>query len=159
MRTSLRRSMVAAMLTEILSSYDWYDHPEGPKFVETHRDEHRTSGHWLFLPGIFSTFHRWAGGDELWLIHEGKLHLHIIDPSGAYELVRLGVDVGSGERPVASVSEDCWQAAEVPEGVAFAFGTNVCAPPFLFEQLVAADSEALRKEFPRHAQLIERLTR
>jgi predicted cupin superfamily sugar epimerase len=147
------------MLSKILASYEWYDHPEGPKFVETHRDRHRTSGHWLFMPRRFSTFHKWLGGDELWLIHFGRLHLHMIEPSGAHTLLRLGTDIGSGERPVAVVPSSCWQAAEFPEGVEFAFGTNVCAPPFLFEQLVMARRDALEREHPAHGALIRRLTR
>ncbi len=147
------------MLKEILASYEWYDHPEGPKFVETHRDAFRTSGHWLFLPGVFSTFHRWKGGEELWLIHHGKLHLHVIEPSGAYALVRLGTDVRAGERPVAAVAADCWQAAELPDGVDLAFGTNVCAPAFVFADLVTAKVDALQAEFPQHRALIRRLTR
>ena len=147
------------MLNEILASYDWYDHPEGPKFVETHRDAYRTSGHWLFLPPAFSAFHRWTGGDELWLIHAGKLHLHVIEPSGAHTLLRLGVDVAAGERPVAMVPASCWQAAELPDGVELAFGTNVCAPPFTFEQLVMGNAKSLLAEFPQHRALIQRLAK
>jgi predicted cupin superfamily sugar epimerase len=147
------------MLNEILASYEWYDHPEGMKFVETHRDAHRTSGHWLILPGAFSAFHKWVGGDELWLIHVGSLALHVIEPSGAYTLLRLGTHVGAGERPVAAVPASCWQAAELPEGVEFAFGTVVCAPAFSFEQLVTADADRLRDGFPEHSVLIRRLTR
>jgi hypothetical protein len=44
------RTGVTIMIDDILAAYDWFDHPDGPKFVETHRDEHRTSGHWLFPP-------------------------------------------------------------------------------------------------------------
>jgi hypothetical protein len=91
------------MLSEILTAYPWYDHPEGLKFVETHRDAHRTSGHWLLLLGKFSTFHKWVGGDEL------------VDPCGAtapsrsravwraLPVVTLGTDV-SKERPAAVAS-------------------------------------------------------
>ena len=147
------------MLNEILASYEWYDHPEGMKFVETQRDAHRTSGHWLILPGAFSAFHKWAGGDELWLIHVGSLALHVIEPSGAYSSLRLGTDVGAGERPVAAVPASCWQAAELPAGVEFAFGTVVCAPPFSFEELITADVQRLQDEFPQHGALIRRLTR
>ncbi len=146
------------MLKDLLAAYPWYDHPEGVKFVETHRDAHRTSGHWLVLEGAFSTFHRWTAGEELWLIHAGRLALHVIEPSGAHTRVTLGTDVAAGEQPVAAVPASCWQAAELPEGVEFAFGTVVCAPPFSFEQLVTAN-ERLLAEFPQHRELIRRLTR
>ncbi len=146
------------MLNKILAAYDWYDHPEGPKFVETHRDAHRTSGHWLFLPGVFSTFHRVHNSEELWLIHEGKLLLHILDPDAGHRVLPLGMDLSGGERPVWSVTQGCWQAAEIPRGEPYAFGTNVCAPAFSFEALETARRMKLIQEFPGHKELIRRLT-
>jgi predicted cupin superfamily sugar epimerase len=149
----------AAMLNEILASYEWYDHPEGLKFVETHRDAHRTSGHWLLLPGACSAFHRWAGGDELWYIHLGRVVLHVIEPSGAHHVLGLGTDLRASERPAAVVPADCWQAAELPDAVEFAFGTVVCAPPFSFDQLVTGKADQLQSQYPQHGSLIRRLTR
>lgn len=147
------------MLEEILSAYEWYDHPEGPKFVETHRDRYRTSGHWLFLPGVFSTFHKVHNSEELWLIHAGRLLLHVLDPDGRYRLLSLGTDFKTGERPVWSVPKGCWQAAEIPEGVPYAFGTNVCAPAFSFDKLETARRDVLTRKFPEHKDLILHLTR
>jgi predicted cupin superfamily sugar epimerase len=147
------------MLDDILRSYGWYDHPEGPKFVQTHRDEHRTSGHWLFLPGVFSAFHRVLNSEELWLIHVGRVLVHIVDPDGGHTVLRVGADLAAGERPVVAVPQGYWQAAEIPEGVPFAFGTNVCAPGFSWDVLEIADRGALLREFPDHEELILRLTR
>jgi predicted cupin superfamily sugar epimerase len=146
------------VLDDILSSYDWYEHPEGPKFVQTHCDAHRTSGHWLFLPGVFSAFHRVLNSEELWLIHVGSVRVHVLGPDGDHTVLRLGTDFASGERPVVAVPTGHWQAAEMPEGVPFAFGTNVCAPGFSWDMLDIADREALLREFPRHRELIMRLT-
>ncbi len=147
------------MLSEILAAYEWYDHPEGLKFVETHRDAHRTSGHWLLLPGAFSTFHKWTGGDELWFIHAGRVALHVIEPAGAHWTVVLGTNVAAGERPAAVVSADAWQAAELVDGEDFGLGTVVCSPPFAFEKLVSAEAHQLSGEYPQHETLIRRLTR
>lgn len=148
-----------ANLSDILAAYKWYDHPDGPKFVETHRDSHRTAGHWLFLPGRFSSFHKVMNNEELWLIHVGKLLVHVIEPSGEYTLIRLGLDLRTGEQPVATVGLGQWQAAELQEGTSFAFGTNVCAPPFSFDQFSIATRDTLLHEHPTHAALIMRLTR
>jgi hypothetical protein len=146
-------------LADLLVAYEWLDHPDGPKFAETHRDVHRTSGHWLFLPGSFSSFHKVTNNEELWLIQAGSLLLHVIEPSGEYRLIRLGFDLRAGEHPVATVATGHWQAAELPTGLPFAFGTNVCAPPFSFEQFAIADRDALLREHPARAGLIRRLTR
>jgi predicted cupin superfamily sugar epimerase len=92
-----------AVLDDILAAYAWFDHPDGPKFVETHRDEFRTSGHWLFLPGAFSSFHKVNNNAELWLIHVGRLLVHVLDPGGSHQILRLGTDFAAGEQPVVSV--------------------------------------------------------
>jgi predicted cupin superfamily sugar epimerase len=135
------------------------DHPDGPKFVETHRDEYRTSGHWLFLPGSFSSFHKVANNEELWLIHAGRLHVHIIEPAGRHAVLHLGLDLAAGELPVGVVPAGYWQAAELPDGVPFAFGTNVCAPPLFFEEFAIASRNDPLRQHPAHRDLIQRLTR
>ena len=147
------------MLDDILTAYDWFDLPGGPKFVETHRDDHRTSGHWLFLPGVFDAFHKVRNNEELWLIHLGRVLVHVLDPAGAHHVLRLGTDLAAGERPVVTVPANYWQAAELPEGNPFAFGTNVCAPVFSYEEYALARREDLLRDFPDHADLINRLTR
>ena len=129
------------------------------KFVETHRDAHRSSGHWLFLPGAFSSFHKVCNNEELWLIHLGRVLVHVLDPDGAHHVLRLGANLAAGERPVVTVPVDYWQAAEIPEGTPFAFGTNVCAPAFSYEEFTIARREDLLRDFPDHADLIIRLTR
>jgi predicted cupin superfamily sugar epimerase len=148
------------VIDDILAGYDWFDHHDGPYlFVETHRDAHRSSGHWLFLPGAFSSFHKVRNNEELWLIHVGRVLVHVLDPDGAHHVLRLGTDLAAGERPVVTVPVNYWQAAEIPEGTPFAFGTNVCAPPFSYEEFAIARREDLLRDFPNHADLIMRLTR
>ena len=138
--------------------HDWYEHPEGPLFVETHRDAHRTSGHWLFRPGTISAFHRVLNNEELWLAHAGSLLVHELDPDGVHRVQRLGVDALAGEVPVLAIRRGTLQAAELPPGESFAFGTNVCAPAFEFAQFELTPRGELLERFPAHRTLIERLT-
>src|SRR5262245_40971406 len=98
-------------LTELLGGYEWFDHTEGPKFVETHRYQYRTSGHWLFHPVSFSAFHRLADNHELWLIHAGSLLVHVLDSVGRHSVLRLGTNLSGGESPIVEVPSGCWQAA------------------------------------------------
>jgi len=147
------------MIDDILAAYDWFDHPDGPKYVEAHSDAHRNSGHWLFLPGVFSSFHKVGNNEEFWLIHLGRVLVHVLDPDGTHHVLRLGTDLAAGERPVVTVPVNYWQAAEIPEGTPFAFGTNVCAPAFSYEEFAIARREDLLRDFPDHAALIMRLTR
>ena len=150
---------VTIVIDDILAAYYWFDHPDGPKFVETHRDAFRASGHWLFRPGVFSSFHKVHNNEELWLIHLGRLLVHVLDPDGAHHVLRLGTDLAAGERPVVTVPANHWQAAEIPEGTPFAFGTNVCAPSFSYEEFSIARRKDLLRDFSEHADLIMRLTR
>ncbi len=146
-------------LQDILGSYKWFDHIDGPKFVETHRDQYRTSGHWLFLPGAISFFHKVLDNEELWLVHSDKLLIHILDANGRHNVLRLGLDLREGDRPVVAVPAGCWQASEIPEGIPFAFGTNVCAPAFSYEHFILGDRDELIQRYPNHRNLITRLTR
>lgn len=149
----------AALLKSLLTTYRWFDHPEGMKFVEVEGNAQRSVGHWLFQPGSVSMFHRVRNGDEIWAIHAGSLRLHLIDPAaGEHREVRLGMSVQAGERPVAMVPAGHWQAAELPEGVPLAFGSNVCAPGFSYDALELARRDELSAAFAPHAELITRLT-
>ena len=147
------------IIDDILAAYDWFDHPEGLMYVESYGDEFRNSGHFLFLPGIISAFHRVRNNEELWLIHLGRVLVHVLDPDGTHHVLRLGSDLAAGEQPVVTVPVNYWQAAELPEGTPFAFGTNVCAPAFSFDEFDIAHREDLLRDFPDHADLINRLTR
>jgi len=148
-----------SIVDDILAAYDWFDHPDGPKFVETHRDEFRTSGHFLFLPGAFSSFHHVRNSEELWLIHAGRLLVHVLEPDGSHRILQLGTDFAAGERPVVTVPAGAWQAAEIPAGTPFAFGSNVCTPPFSFDNFNIARQDDLLRDFPGRADLIMRFTR
>ncbi|MGB3693113.1 MAG: cupin domain-containing protein [Spirulinaceae cyanobacterium] len=147
------------MIKAILEAYDWYDHPEGPKFVETHRNQFRTSGHWLFLPGAISSFHKVLNSEEIWAIHQGKLILHTLESNGEHRIFQLGTNLKAGELPVITIPKGCLQAAEIPDGVPFAFGSNICAPAFTWEQLDLVNREELLHTFPQHSELITRLTK
>lgn len=143
----------------LFKAYPWFDHPEGMKFSEVTRNAERSVGHWLFLPGALSVFHRLQAIDEIWAIHSGRLLLHMIDPSTSeHRTVRLGVNVQSGERPVAMVPAGHWQAAELPDAESFAFGSNICAPGFSYAALELARGGELARTYPQHAAVCARLT-
>lgn len=146
-------------LAQLLAAYPWFEHTEGIKFAELERTAQRSIGHWLFLPGTFSAFHRVTSCDEVWAIHAGHVLLHVLTPAGGLSELQLGPNAGDGERAVATVPAGAWQAAEIPPGEPFAFGTNICAPPFAYEALEMATRADLSRAYPRHTDLIRRLTR
>jgi predicted cupin superfamily sugar epimerase len=146
-------------LEAVLRQYPWFNHPEGMKFVELGRDTHRSLGHWLFQPGEISAFHRLTHCEEIWAIHRGRLLLHVIDDGGALRTFTLGPEIAAGERPIATVPRGAWQAAELPPNEPFAFGTNVCAPAFVYEHLQFARRDELLAAAPDARDIVQRLTR
>jgi predicted cupin superfamily sugar epimerase len=157
--SSQNMDLLVPTLDELLKRYDWFDHPDGPRFVETHRDRYRTSGHWLFVPGVFSAFHRVKNCDELWIAQIGCVVVHILNANGSHVSHRIGMNLSRNEVPVVSIPKGAWQAAELAEGESFAFGTNVCAPGFDFNDFSIASCNMLLAEFPSYRELITRLTR
>jgi predicted cupin superfamily sugar epimerase len=146
-------------LATLLTSYAWFDHVDGPKFAELQRDQFRSIGHWLFLPGAFSSFHKVKNNEEIWIAQSGCVIVHILEPGGTHRTVKVGLNLEGGEQPIVTVPAGYWQAAEIPEGNPYAFGTNICAPAFLYSEFEIAKREDLLKEFPQHGDVIRHLTR
>lgn len=145
------------MLADLLRRYAWTDHPEGMRFCEIECDARRSLGHWLFEPGRISAFHRVTTSDELWLIHRGRLVLHVLGPAGESRRVALGADGAPGEVAAATVPAGHWQAAELPPGEPLAFGSNVCVPGFSWDALQIGRRADLLALYPAHGDIVLRL--
>jgi uncharacterized protein len=93
-------------------------HPEGGHYRETWRDAppdgRRGAGTailYLLAAGERSHWHR-VDAAEGWHWHAGAaLELDLSADGSAVERLRLGPDLGAGERPFALVPAGCWQAA------------------------------------------------
>jgi uncharacterized protein len=146
-------------------------HPEGGFYRETFRARLELGGlphgaprrastaiYFLLPAGSFSAFHR-VRSDEVWHHYGGDpLALHVIGESGERATFRVGGDLASGEEPQAVVPAGAWQAAE-PLGRRFSLCGCTVAPGFDFADFELADRAELAARFPRHRELIERLTR
>src|SRR5215510_10787950 len=90
---------------EIIRLLDLRPHPEGGHFRETFRDgagasgrAHSTAIYFLLRAGEVSRWHR-VDAAEVWHWYAGApLLLTIADAAGRHEM-RLGVELGTGERP------------------------------------------------------------
>jgi predicted cupin superfamily sugar epimerase len=117
-------------------------HPEGGWYAETWREpaaegERVASSaiYFLLRAGEISRWHR-VDATEVWHHYAGaplELRIAAREPP---ETVRLGPDVGSGERPQAVVPAWCWQTAR-SLGEWTLVGCTV-APAFAFEGLELA---------------------
>jgi uncharacterized protein len=94
-------------------------HPEGGHFRETFRDQRSDGGraastaiYFLLAAGEVSHGHR-VNPLEVWHWHAGTpLELAIAAPRRPPNRIRLGNDLGAGERPQAVVPAGHWQSAK-----------------------------------------------
>jgi uncharacterized protein len=105
---------------DIIARLELKPHPEGGYYRETFRDKHTdangrsfsTAIYYLLARGAPSHWHR-IDAVEIWHYYAGHaLTLNIAHDGGAAHTVRLGPDVGAGERPQAIVPAHAWQTAE-----------------------------------------------
>lgn len=152
---------------ELIQFLDLQPHPEGGYFRETYRSEgkthvyggernHCTCIYFLLTAERPSNFHR-IRQDELWHFYDGAtILLHVIAPSGAYTLHRIGRNLAAGEVPQLVVPGGSWFASEVHDGWSLA-GCTV-SPGFDFDDFEMAERADLLASHPEHKQVILRLT-
>lgn len=113
----------------------------------------------LITPEGFSAMHRVAQ-DELWCFHAGDpLESLRLQPNGAGEWVKLGLNLAAGERPQNLVPAGTWQGTRLVAGGRWALATCVVAPEFRWSDFELGSREALAAGWPRFANDIQALTR
>jgi predicted cupin superfamily sugar epimerase len=111
--------MTGVAAADVIRLLGLMPHPEGGHFRETFRDQRSDGGraastaiYFLLAAGEVSHWHR-VDAVEVWHWHAGApLELAIAAPRGAPNRVRLGNDLGAGERPQAVVPAGHWQSAK-----------------------------------------------
>ena len=151
-------------------------HPEGGFYKETYRSEEsiphaaspaRFSGERSFSTAIFylleqddrSFFHR-IQSDECWHFYAGEtLLIHVIENNGNYYHIKLGGNLAAGETFQFIVPATAWFAAEPAPGSSFSLTGCTVSPGFDFSDFEIADKKALLSTFPKHAGIINLLSR
>lgn len=153
-------------------------HPEGGYFRETYRAtdtiaatalparfpgarQVSTAIYYLLQGNQVSRFHR-IQSDEVWHFYAGDtLLVHVLGSPDRLTTLRLGSNLAEGDRFQLVVPAGAWFAAELrdPQPERFALVGCTVAPGFDFADFELADGEALTAQYPRHADLIRRLTR
>ena len=150
-------------------------HPEGGYFRETYRAKERlaanslprrfsgprsisTAIYFLLRSGEVSTFHR-IQSDEIWHYYTGSpLTIHIISRQGKHLVIKLGPAPGRGELPQAVIPAGSWFGAVVNKPRSYSLIGCTVAPGFEFADFEPADRRRLLAKYPRHAEIILRLT-
>lgn len=152
---------------ELVTRLGLSSHPEGGYYRETWRSPLRvqtargersalTVVHYLLPAGTFSGFHR-VLADEVWQhAGGGTLELHVIDPTGAHELFRVGR--AGAVLPHVVVPAGSWQAAR-PAGPLHVLVSCTVAPGFDWADFEMARAEDLLRIRPDLASSIRELCR
>ncbi len=141
-------------------------HPEGGFYRETWRSTTvvATPGGprsaltvilYLLPAGAVSLFHR-IRSDEVWQhVNGDPLDLHVLEPSGAHEIHRLG-PLGAATHAVVPAGH--WQAARC-RGPLHSLATCAVGPGFDFADLELADADDLVRLRPDLEPILRRLAR
>ena len=157
---------MALDVDNLIRTLDLAPHPEGGHYRETFRSEDtvntsrgiRSASTAIFFalhPGEFSAWHR-VQADEVWHHYDGAAaHVHVLH-NGTYQVLHLGSDLSSGQRPQITVPAGAWQATHAKQGGVL-FGCTV-APGFDFADFELAGPE-LADEYPEHRAAMMRYLR
>ena len=148
-------------------------HPEGGYFREVYRSgeiilpkhlpgrykssrNFSTSIYFLLEGKQFSSFH-FLQSDEIWHFYDGcPVIFYIIDKKGNLTLQKLGRENNSNFQ--LTIKKQNWFAAELSDKKSFAlFGCTV-SPGFEFDDFKLGNRELLKRKFPQHGSLINKLT-
>lgn len=152
------------------------EHPEGGYFAPAYRSSELlvkeclpprfpgarpvvSSIYYLLAGDQFSAFHR-IKSVEIWQFCSGSpLLLHILDKEGNLSEKKVGKDPERGESFQSAVEPGCWFGAKVSNPENFSLVNCIVAPGFDFEDFELARREELISLYPRHREIIEKLTR
>lgn len=159
----------------LITKFNLKPHPEGGYFSETYRSEGQipastlpssysgnrnfsTAIYFLLTSDTFSAFHR-INQDEIWHFYSGSpLKLYLISDKGEYSEQNIGNDFSDGQVPQFVVPGGYWFAAKTINPDSFSFVGCTVAPGFDFDDFVLPKRDELIAKFPKHQEIIKRLT-
>lgn len=149
-------------------------HPEGGYYKETFQSEEQigdselsvnfegerklyTSIYFLLTSDDVSHFHR-LKSDELWYYHGGSsLSIHVIDESGEYKEIKLGMNLDAGEVPQVLVKKNSIFGSSISEMDTCSLVGCMVSPGFEFQDFELFTQEELMRDYPQHKQIIMKL--
>lgn len=150
-------------------------HPEGGFFKEVYRsgdiinnrglpdkyDSERTAGtsiYFLLKGSQFSSWHK-LKSDEIWHFYDGcSIRIYIIDNNKNLTSVILGNEIEKDELFQFTIKAGNWFAAQPVDPDSFSLIGCTVSPGFEFEDFELGEREKLIAEFPKHRDIIEKLT-
>jgi hypothetical protein len=147
-------------IADIIQKFELEPHPEGGFYKRTYASENNSFSSILFLlvKDNFSAFHK-IKSDEQWNWFYGDdIVIHEIDTKGNYQKTILS---NKNEQLAFQyvVKGGHWFASECIGEHGFALCGCTVVPAFHFDDFEMAKRNDLVQQFPKHAAIIECLTR
>jgi len=113
--------------------------------------------YYLLTPETKSRLHR-LPSDEVYHFYSGDpVQMLLLYPNGNSSIIFLGQDIMSGQRVQMLVPRGVWQGSFLIEGGRYALMGTTVSPGFDFGDFEGSDPEDLKKFYPRHSDMIDRL--
>ncbi len=107
----------------------------------------------------FSAFHK-VKHDEIWHFYKGSsVSLYVFTDSGKLLNIQLGNDLGKNENIQYVIKGNTWFGAEINDKSSYSLIGCSVSPGFDFRDFELGTRNKLKKLFPCHEELINRLTR
>lgn len=117
-----------------------------------------TAIYYLLCNDEFSGFHR-LESDEIFHFYSGSsLTVHIINPQGDYQAIKLGNNPEENEILQLVIPRDSWFASAVSEPNSYSLIGCTVAPGFDFRDFTLGKKQDLMAIFPQHQAIIEKFT-
>lgn len=173
---SVSTGLFMEIYQQLIDRYELQPHPEGGWYKQTYRCKEMagkdtlparfngdrpfsTAIYFLLADGNFSAFHR-IKSDECWHFYAGDpLEVFVIAEDGSLLITTLGQNIAKGQLFQYMVPANCWFASRPATGSAYCFVGCTVSPGFDFADFELALAAELLQEYPRHAGLIQELTR
>ena len=148
-------------------------HPERGFYAETYRADTRVTaasheGDRSAATAIYflvtadtpvTSLHRLKSDEVFHLYEGGPLEILRLQEDGRWDVARLGLDVGRGERPQAVVRAGTWFGTLLDAGATHGLMGCTVAPGFEFADFELAEGPELEVRYPGAADRIHRMRR
>lgn len=163
----------AERIDQIIRTLGLVPHPERGFYVETYRAPIRvtaathsadraasTAIYFLVTSQAPSTFLHRLRSDEVFHLYEGgPLEIVRLFPDGRFDVVRLGLNLGSGERPQIVIPAGTCFGTELAPGASHCLVGCTVAPGFEFADFELVEGKELLESHPAAALRIQRMSR
>jgi uncharacterized protein len=115
--------------------------------------------YYLLEGNQFSAFHK-VKYDEIWHFYKGSsVSLYVLSDGGEILRIQIGSDLENNENIQCVIKGNTWFGAEINDKSLYSLMGCSVSPGFDFRDFELGDQDKLKKTYPQHEYIINKLTR